>query len=127
MSERRKFSRIDFSGKCTLQTGITELSEKQDVKLIDVSLKGALFTLPAHWEEESDKAVTLSFHLHGSDIILVIGGIICHQTSDLLGMRFLSLSIESISHLKRLVQLNIADEELLFREMSQIININEIE
>ncbi len=125
MSERRRFSRINFSGQCILQDGITNLSEQWQAKLVDISLKGALVTRPAKWDHQNDWGVTLHLQLEGSDINLDIAGVICHQSDDLLGMRFLSLSIESICHLKRLVQLNIADEELLYLEMSQLINLNE--
>jgi len=125
MSERRLFSRINFSGACILQDGITNLAHKWQTSLVDLSLKGALLTRPAKWDHPNDWGVTLHLQLEGSEINLDIAGVICHQRDDVLGMRFLSLSIESICHLKRLVQLNIADEELLYLEMSQLINLNE--
>ncbi|MCK5819230.1 MAG: PilZ domain-containing protein [Psychromonas sp.] len=126
MTERRRFTRVNFSGDCILQDGITNLTTQWQTNLIDISLKGALITRPAKWDHQNDYGVTLNLQLKGSDVILNIGGVICHQNDDLLGMRFLSLTIESIAHLKRLVQLNIADEELLYLEMSQLINLNEL-
>ncbi len=125
MSERRKFSRIIFSGHCTLSEEISGETKTWQTDLLDISLNGALVHRPELWHDKVDTPVQLNLHLEGSDIVLEIGGIICHQEEGLLGIKFLTLSLESISHLKRLIQLNLADENLLHREMSQLINISD--
>lgn len=122
MSERRKFSRITFSGKCSLTEKISGDTETWPSELLDISLNGALICRPPSWHTTDDTTIQLNLCLEGSDIVLEIGGQICHQEDELLGIKFLTLSLESISHLKRLIQLNLADEELMHREISQLIN-----
>ena len=123
MSERRRFSRIVFSGDCSLSEEVAGEIEISQTELLDISLNGALVVRPKDWHDEPDTLVNLNLTLAGSDIILEIHGVICHQEEGLIGIKFLTLNLESISHLKRLIQLNLGDEDLLHREMSQLINM----
>ncbi|MFT6905877.1 MAG: hypothetical protein ACJAS1_002540 [Oleiphilaceae bacterium] len=125
MSERRKFSRIIFTGHCTLSEEVSGKTETWPTEILDISLSGALVLSPESWHNKENTPVQLNLHLEGSDIILELGGMVCHQEEGLLGVKFTTLSLESISHLKRLVQLNLADDSLLHREMSQLINIDD--
>lgn len=122
MSERRKFSRIDFNGECSLIETIDGKQQQWQSELLDVSLKGALVKLPIQFQYAPNKAIQINLNLQGSDIVLEINGEICHEENELIGIKFLTLSLESISHLKRLIELNIADESLMHREISQLIN-----
>lgn len=122
MSEKRKFSRIIFSGQCSLNEKTS--GEIWQTELVDISLKGALVHKPDNWHYQENTPVQLQLCLEGSDIVLEGDGVICHQEEGRLGIKFLTLSLETISHLKRLIQLNLADETLLHREMSQLINIS---
>jgi hypothetical protein len=124
MSEKRKFSRINFAGKCSLNEDISGTMKIWQTKVIDISLKGALVQRPDFWDYKEDSPVQLNLALEGSDIVLECAGVICHQEEKQLGIKFLTLSLDSISHLKRLIQLNLADEESLHREISQLINIS---
>ena len=123
MPEKRKFSRITFAGKCSINEEISGSMKTWQTTLLDISLKGALILRPDRWDHKENSSVQLQLALDGSDIVLECAGLICHQEENKLGIKFLALSLESISHLKRLIQLNLADENLLNREISQLINI----
>jgi len=125
MSERRRFSRVIFSGNCSLSEDIAGEIEISETELVDISLNGALVRRPKDWHDAPDALINLNLTLAESEIILEIEGIVCHQENNLLGIKFLALSLESISHLKRLIELNLADETLMHREMSQLINLSE--
>ena len=125
MDERRRFSRVIFSGDCSISEEIAGEMDISKTELMDISLNGALVKRPETWHDEPDTLVNLNLTLSGSDIILDIRGIVCHQEKNLLGIKFLTLGLESISHLKRLIQLNLADSQLMHRELSQLINIAE--
>jgi len=125
MSERRRFSRVTFSGDCSLSEDVSGTIETSQTILVDISLNGALVYRPETWHDEPGALVNLNLILTGSSITLEIQGMVCHQEDNLLGIKFLTLSLDSITHLKRLIQLNLADESLLHREMSQLINISE--
>ena len=122
MSERRKFSRISFSGKCSLTEKISGETNTWPSELVDISLNGALVCRPQSCNVTDDMKIQLNLCLDESDVFLEIGGKICHQEDNLLGIKFITLSLDSITHLKRLIQLNLADEDLLHREISQLIN-----
>ena len=124
MSEKRKFSRITFAGKCSLNETLSGPLKIWQTKVFDISLKGALVACPDFWDYPTDSSVVLNLGLEGSDIVLECEGIICHQESDRLGIKFLTLSLDTLSHLKRLIQLNLGDDDLLNREISQLINIS---
>jgi len=122
MSEKRKFSRITFAGKCSLNETLSGPLKIWQTKVFDISLKGALVECPDFWNYPTNSAVILNLGLDGSDIILQCDGEVCHQESGRLGIKFLTLSLDTISHLKRLIQLNLGDDESLNREISQLIN-----
>lgn len=122
MSERRRFSRVTFSGDCSLTEEINGKAETSQTTVLDISLTGALVGRPASWHDQPGTRLNLNLTLPGSSITLEINCVVCHQEQSLLGIKFLTLSLDSITHLKRLMQLNLADEKLLHREMSQLIN-----
>ncbi|GLS91663.1 cyclic diguanosine monophosphate-binding protein [Psychromonas marina] len=125
MVERRRFSRVIFSGHCSLSEEIAGEIEIFETEIIDISLNGALVRRPEEWHDEPDIMINLNLTLSGSEIILEINGVVCHQAEGLLGIKFLTLSLESLSHLRRLIELNLADEDLMNREISQLINLSE--
>jgi hypothetical protein len=124
MSEKRRFSRINFAGKCSLNEDISGTMKVWQTNVLDISLKGALVARPDFWNYKENSPVQLNLELEGSDIVLECSGVICHQEDKQLGIKFLTFDLETISHLKRLIQLNLADEELLHREISQLISIS---
>jgi len=122
MSKRRRFSRITFSGDCSISEEVDGIVKTSQTNLLDISLKGALVARPPAWHDEPGTLLSLNLALSGSDITFEIDSVVCHQEESFLGIKFLTISLDSITHLKRLVQLNLADESLLHREMSQLIN-----
>jgi len=92
MSERRRFARILYLTMAELTQG----EQKWQTQLVDVSLQGALLIRPDDWESRDNKEYQLSFVLSGSDI--------------------------SATHLKRMIELNVGDEELLHRELEQLLS-----
>lgn len=120
--ERRRFSRILYSGDCFIKEDPPDPAFTLETKILDLSLNGALIHRPDEWTDEYNKEVILLFTLSGSDICLEIKGVICHSEEKVLGMKFISLPLESITHLKRLIELNLGDDALLHRELSQLIN-----
>ena len=50
---------------------------------------------------------------------------VVHKTSHHLGLRSLHIDVESISHLRRIIELNLGDAELLNRELEMLIQPEE--
>lgn len=116
MIEKRKFTRIIFSSPVTLSDGLRTWQSK----LIDLSLKGALIEQPAEWQFNDEVDYTLSFFLGDSDIEVSMQVDIAHKHDNLLGLNCVKIEIESVSHLKRLVELNVGNDKLLHRELAEL-------
>ncbi len=118
MSERRLFSRVIFSSPATLSAG----DQEWNTHLIDLSLKGALLARPDNWSNPDSANLLLTFTLSGSDIELTMEVTLCHEHPEHLGLHCHHIDIESATHLKRLVQLNVGDDALLHREIDQLVS-----
>lgn len=116
-NERRHYSRIAFHTPAYLILADRNL----EVVVVDLSLKGALVRLPADTLLEDGLACTLRVRLDdaGSHIRMemkvthvrgVDAGLVCH-----------SIDLDSVTHLRRLVELNLGDEKLLERELSALV------
>jgi len=129
MLERRKFSRVNFTGTCVLVFDKKTEHHDFEAALIDISLNGALISINPIVVDLEEELIQLHLALEGSEIELILNGVVCHQQETLLGMQFGKLSIETTSHLKRLIELNIASHVDMEREFAQLIeqHMSEIE
>lgn len=116
MDERRKFSRILFAASASLHQG----NEHWQTTILDLSLNGALVEEP-HDFINSGKPIRLSFTLPESDIELQMQTELVHQRNGQLGLKCSFIDVDSISHLKRMVELNLGDATLLNRELAFFI------
>ncbi|KMT64211.1 PilZ domain-containing protein [Catenovulum maritimum] len=118
MDERREFTRIFFSTPAQLSLQ----SQTWDVNIIDLSLKGALISQPENQQSLTIDAheYTLSFVLPNSEIEIQMSVKLAHVDSIKIGLRTHHLDIDSASHLKRLVELNMNDISELYRELENL-------
>ncbi len=112
--ERRQFTRFPFEG--IIQFSHDGVSYQ--AKLVDISLKGVLFELKENWD--IGKVEQVEFHLLINEQSLEISftGDIVHIEDKRIGISIEHIDIESASHLKRLVELNLGDSLLLARELN---------
>ncbi len=87
-------------------------------QLIDISLKGALVDRPADFEAETDHAVHLDVNLGAPDAVISMDCEIAYLTADRVGLRCVTIDLDSIAHLRRLIELNSGDLKLVERELS---------
>lgn len=113
---RRQFTRINFDAKCTLSSADNEWQ----VTLIDICLKGALVESYDDILLNIGDQVELKIILEGSDIVITMPARINHQHNNRLGFQAMSMGLEDISHLRRLVELNLGDSVLLERELIRL-------
>jgi hypothetical protein len=116
MQERRRFTRINFDANCILRTSDNDW----DVKLIDICFKGALVEseteLPLSIGDQAELIITLD----GNEVIIEMPAIINHRRNNYLGFQAATMELSSISHLRRLVELNLGDPVLLERELDYL-------
>ncbi|MDX1588253.1 MAG: PilZ domain-containing protein [Oleiphilaceae bacterium] len=119
MSEnRRHFSRITFDAPCLLQQG----DRSWHSQVLDVSLKGLLVARPEGFDGDLSKPFegTLMLTDQGPSIIMDLE---CrHEGPEQLGFHCGYMDLESMSHLRRLVELNLADDQLLHRELAALVD-----
>ena len=115
MDDRRKFTRIIFSCNATLTP---EGQESIPIKVMDLSLNGALIEAPSV-PISIDKKVKLSIQLD-SESIITMEMSVKHIEEGHLGLHCEHFDIDSATHLRRLVELNIGNQEILNRELANL-------
>jgi hypothetical protein len=115
--ERRRFSRISFHRPATFRVG----GAATTVNVLDVSLKGALLEVPAGLVAEPGAHCTLVVHLDAGEATIHLDGQVAHHRGTKVGVHCTSIDLESVGHLRRVVELALADEELLHRELAALV------
>lgn len=116
-TERRTFSRITFDADTTIRQG----EHSWSVVLVDISLKGLLIEEPFGWNIDNDQPITTSIRLgNDADNIITMTARFRHQENKHIGFECCKIDIESISRLRRLIELNLGDPELLERELASL-------
>ena len=114
---RRQFTRILFSINATL----TVADQDYPVSIHDISLNGALIQTPDHENSLKGQLGELSFLLNDNKETQVIMHIaVVHETPEEMGLQCNAIDIDSITHLRRLVELNLGDDSQLNKELSQL-------
>ncbi|MET4000901.1 PilZ domain-containing protein [Marinobacterium sp. MBR-109] len=119
-NERRRFTRIPFDAECELH------SDKGSavVQLVDISLRGALVESNHPLPVGMNDHVKLHLYL-ANDILIEIPAMLTHAQPPQYGFTAGEMEIDSITHLRRLVELNLGDEALLERELEQLLSDDE--
>lgn len=117
-SERRRFRRIAFDAITTL----AQNGREWPVQLLDLSLKGLLVQRPAHWHGHSDEPFDVDVQLD-KDTRVSMQVRLAHADHDQLGFVCEHIDLESISHLRRLIELNLGDPAELERELGALLQL----
>ncbi len=126
MDERRRFTRVLFS---TLAK-VTCHNTTWESRIIDLSLNGALLTLPDEFKGQLNDTCQLSFSLFSDDIDVLMDCHITHiehhhdKDRAYIGLQCDQVDLDSVSHLKRIIELNTGDEGLLHRELEQLSHLD---
>lgn len=111
--ERRRFHRVLFDAP----TRVTAAGDEFITTLVDISLNGALLIRPDNWSGVTGDDVSLVVLLDDSEARIHMNARVAHAEADSIGLRCLSIDMESIGHLRRLVELNLGDVSLLERDL----------
>lgn len=114
--DKRHFSRILFDARCTLHQGETEWA----TELLDISLRGILIKCPDISNANLNKPFEAIIALSEAGESIIMSLKLAHQESTHLGFECEYIDIESITHLKRLIELNLGNPELLNRELGAL-------
>ncbi|MDP3421105.1 MAG: PilZ domain-containing protein [Thiobacillus sp.] len=117
---RRQFSRIEFDAGVVLNT----FPGRHECRLVDISLKGALVERLLTWQVRLGDPCSLVVHLSENGPAIHMAGEIAHVEQGRLGMHCTDIDLESVTNLRRLVELNLGDETALQRELSAMVGID---
>jgi hypothetical protein len=118
--KKRLFTRIAFDTDAVLDV----LSGKHACKLVDISLKGALVERPLPWHASIGEPCTLLVKLAEDGTAINMAGEVAHMEQGRLGIHCTEIDLESITSLRRLVELNLGDEAELHREISAMVHLD---
>ena len=116
--EKRRFHRISFDAEC-------ELHWQDEVwvsEVLDISLKGVLVKRPEGWNVPLKQPCEVIIHLDDHETGIVMAVELRHIDKERLGFKCQYIDLESATHLKRLVELNLGDQALLEREFAHLID-----
>jgi hypothetical protein len=115
-SERRNFWRAAFHSPVRLTTH----EGHAHARLLDISLKGALLEAGNAWHGKPGTECQLSLEL-APDNLITMWTTVMHVEGQHVGLRCDNIDLDSITHLRRLVELNSGDPAILERELGSLI------
>jgi hypothetical protein len=118
--EHRRFTRIPFAAKAAVVMDGTPIA----VDLIDISLKGVLVGTSINWQPEPGQSAVFELAPEDSDVVIRMQAEVAHVEDQHVGLRCLHIDVDSITHLKRLVELNLGDADRLHRELHALVADN---
>lgn len=116
MENRRQFTRVLFSIKAEL----TVEDKIYPVSIHDISLDGALVTAVKSEQSLKGKLGTLSFFLSDNESEVTMHIAVVHEHNEETGLQCNAIDIDSVTHLRRLIELNLGDSDQLNKELSQL-------
>ncbi|WP_426135047.1 PilZ domain-containing protein [Pseudomonas sp. PWP3-1b2] len=117
-SDRRRFRRIAFDAK----TELRQNGQEWPVQLVDLSLKGLLVQRPSPWLGNDADPFDVDIHLDAdTDVQMQVR--LTHDDHGQLGFVCEHIDLDSISHLRRLIELNLGDQEELERELGALLEV----
>lgn len=116
VDNRRRCSRILFDGKTLFCQG----DNQWQATLIDLSLKGLLIEQPKNWQNANTSEPMEARIRLNSDTAITMTVRWRHTGNGRVGFECEHIDLDSITHLRRLVELNLGNEELLARELATL-------
>lgn len=115
-ANRRRFSRVAFASE-----GLLFLPDGEyPVEVVDLSLKGALIRPTTPLFARIGSPCTLKIRLDQAGTSIRMETTVVHRDADLVGLACREIDVDSVTHLRRLLALNLGDEALAERELSRL-------
>ncbi|NOY71950.1 MAG: PilZ domain-containing protein [Gammaproteobacteria bacterium] len=117
--DKRRYSRIPFDA----QVRLLHDNKALDCHLIDISIKGALIELlppNEHYNIDVNQEAQLELILWEEEVAIHMSAQVAHHNNTHIGLSCESIDSESISHLRRILELNAGDPDLFNRELLQL-------
>lgn len=117
-TQRRRFTRIRFQSTARFRTSTAAC----ECEVCDLSLKGAMVAPLEATQARIGDPCALELRLDGDEARVCMEGEVAHMEGGHIGMVCREIDLDSITHLRRLIELNLGDPQLLNRELSALIS-----
>ncbi len=114
-NERRQYQRIPFIADVLLCRN----DQQWSCGLEDISLKGMLIMAPQGIEPVKDDVYAIELVL-GEGVTIKIQANVSHITKSHWGMQWVNIDLDGLTHLRRLLELNMDDPAEMHREMAEL-------
>lgn len=118
--QRRHFTRIPFDAHYRLLSA--KNNQEWEGTILDLSLHGVLINRPADIQAERNDPFILEVMLNASEIKLQMMVLVAHVHDSYIGFEVDHIDLESMTHLRRILELNLGDPALLEREINEMLN-----
>lgn len=120
MAEQRHFHRIKFA----VTTDVEINGAVSEATLVDISLKGALVSLPPGVTADLGSPCQLTIHLNDAEAMLSFSGKVVHLQEGLVGIKITLINLDSMIHLRRLVTLNSENSDQVNSELKALFDFD---
>jgi hypothetical protein len=111
--EKRRFSRIPFDATVLLSTG----GKEWRTAMLDISLNGLLVRAPEDWDPVVGQQLNAEILFSDAGPVISAEVAVAHRQDGRVGLQVANIDVDSVAHLRRLVELNLGDAALLNREL----------
>lgn len=112
MTDLRHYRRIPFTTTATVILDHRRLV----CELVDLALRGTLLQTDAEVSLKIGERAQVEIELANSELKLTFGVELIHREQNQYGFLFIAADNESLAHLRRLLELNLGDDEQVERE-----------
>jgi len=102
--EQRRFSRIPLHCPGVFQSS----GRKTRCEVVDVSLRGVRLQVPADTVAEEGQLCVAILQLDSGAATLRMRGAVAHRSGEVLAVRCHEMDLDSLAHLRRILELNLA-------------------
>lgn len=112
----RKYSRIQFDTEAQIELPDGVIA----ARILDISMKGVLLELPEGAAAQMESFFILNIPLQEGVSNIHMKAVLRHQEGSRIGCEWVGIDLDSMTNLRRLLELNIADNTMLERELAQL-------
>ncbi len=121
MEDKRDYLRVPFN--CHSQINVVDQSFTSE--LLDISLRGVLLEVTPPQEIGLGSLCEIDIAFASCNTHLLLDAKLVHREGNHYGFRIESLDLDSLTHLRRLLELNYGDSDEIDREFFHWLHVNE--
>lgn len=114
-NNRRHYQRIPFIAEVVMSKD----GQHWSCGLLDISLKGMLLSPPTDVQPDMNATYDVELNL-GESASIHIKARISHARDEHWGVHWENIELEGLTHLRRLLELNLADPDEMHRELADL-------